>query len=67
MRDVRFTYQLLYRLMQDCEYYLGYGYGNRKHLWADTEQEQIDKMKELYDSVHEKPEWLTVKNILAYV
>lgn len=58
----RFNYMLLSRLKQDCVYYLDNG-RNAKHLWARDEQAQIDKMRELYEAVPEKPEWLTREEI----
>ena len=63
-----FNYQMLSRLKGDCDYYLGYGDRYAKHLWAGNEQEQINKMKELYSSFadDEKPEWLTWEEILKY-
>ena len=63
-----FTYQLLDRLRTDCEYYLGYGNRHTGVLWAHDEQGQIDKMKELYNSLpsDKKPEWLTYEQILSY-
>lgn len=61
-----FNYQLLGRLQQDCEYYLGAGARNKKHLWALDEVEQIQKMKELYAGLPEKPEWLTLADIEKY-
>lgn len=61
-----FEYQLLARLQQDCEYYLGFGALNRKHLWALDEAEQIQKMKELYAGLPEKPEWITLEDIEKY-
>ncbi|WP_088510978.1 LPD11 domain-containing protein [Burkholderia ubonensis] len=64
-RDV-FNYQLLARLQQDCEYYLGFGHRAKKHLWAGDEAEQIQKMKELYEGFSEKPEWLTLEDIERY-
>ena len=64
--DVRYTYMLLGRLKQDCEYYLGCGYRAKKHLWAGDEVEQIKTMKELYASLKEKPEWLTLEDINRY-
>lgn len=57
---------LLDRLRCDCEYYLGYGVSCAKQLWAHDEQKQIDKMRELYDLVPEKPEWLIREQIDAY-
>lgn len=67
-KEEKFNYQLLDRLRQDCEYYLGNGNKNKKYLWAGDEQKQINKMKELYNSFtdNKKPEWLTMKQILQY-
>lgn len=64
--DARFTCQLLGRLQQDCDYYLGAGNRNKKHLWALDEQAQIDKMRELYGQLAEKPAWLTLQQIEQY-
>lgn len=66
--EQKFNYQLLDRLRSDCEYYLGYGYRNKKQLWAGNEKEQIKKMKELWNSFSDdkKPEWLTYEQILVY-
>jgi hypothetical protein len=61
-----FNYQLLARLKQDCEYYLGHGNRAKKHLWAGDEAEQIAKMKELYSGFNEKPEWISLEDIEAY-
>jgi hypothetical protein len=63
-----FNYLLLGRLRDDCDYYLGNGNRNAKHLWANNEKDQIEKMKELYNSFsdNEKPEWLTYEQILQY-
>lgn len=67
MADDRFNYMLLNRLQCDCEYYLGYGNCDAKHsLWAHDEQKQIDKMRELYDLLPVKPEWLTREQIDEY-
>jgi hypothetical protein len=62
----RFNYQLLGRLKQDCDYYLGNGNRAKKHLWAGDEAEQIKKMKELYDALPEKPQWITLEDIARY-
>lgn len=35
-------------------------------LWAHDEQKQIDKMRELYDLLPVKPEWLTREQIDEY-
>jgi hypothetical protein len=62
----KFEYQLLGRLQMDCEYYLGHGNRATKHLWAGNELEQIEKMKELYAGLPEKPEWITLEKISEY-
>jgi len=62
----QFNYQLLSRLQQDCDYYLGCGNRTKKHLWAGDEVEQIKKMKDLYDGFNEKPEWITLEDIGRY-
>lgn len=65
--DYKFEYMLLNRLQCDCNYYLGHGGRNAQHcLWAYDEQKQIDKMRELYDLLPVKPEWLTREQIDEY-
>ena len=64
--DFSFEYQLLDRLRTDCEYFLGNGNRAEKHLWADSVDAQIAKMRELYDLLPEKPEWLTEADIDSY-
>lgn len=59
-------YQLLDRLRSDCEYFLGAGNRAEKHLWTGSVRAQIAKMRELYDTLPEKPEWLTKKTIDDY-
>ena len=67
MADDRFNYMLLDRLRRDCEYYLGSGGRDAQRcLWAHDEQKQIDKMRELYDLLSIKPEWLARKQIDKY-
>ena len=67
MAKDRFNYMLLDRLKSDCEYYLVNGGRNAKqNLWAHDEQKQIDKMREIYDSLKIKPEWLTMEQIDEY-
>ena len=60
------NYQLLDRLRADCEYFLGAGNRAEKHLWAGSVYAQIVKMRELYDALPQKPEWLTEKMIDDY-
>ena len=59
-------YRLLDRLRADCEYFLGAGNRADKHLWAGNVRAQITKMQELYDTLPEKPEWLTKEAIDDY-
>lgn len=61
-----FNYQLLSRLQQDCEYYLGFGARNKKYLWALDEAEQIKTMRDLYAVLPEKPAWITLADIDKY-
>src|SRR5699024_8083077 len=60
------SYKLLGRLKADCEYFLGAGQRNEKHLWAGSVRAQIDKMEALYEALSEKPEWLTSEMIDNY-
>lgn len=67
MENNKFNYMMLDRLCCDCDYYLNYGGRDAKHcLWAQDEQKQIDKMRELYDLLPIKPEWLTREQINDY-
>lgn len=61
-----FSYQLLGRLQQDCDYYLGAGNRCKKHLWAQDEAAQVEKMRELYNQLPEKPQWLSLEQIEQY-
>lgn len=67
-KELRFNYMLLSRLQSDCEYYLGYGGRCKDKLYCGDEQEQIDKMKELYNGFlgGEKPEWIDLNRISEY-
>ena len=57
---------LLDRLRADCDYFLGAGGRSEKHLWAGNVHAQIKKMRELYNALPEKPEWLTAEAIDRY-
>ena len=57
---------LLDRLRADCDYFLGAGGRSEKQLWAGNVHAQIKKMRELYDALPEKPEWLTTEAIDRY-
>lgn len=61
-----FEYRLLSRLRSDCEYFLNAGGRHEKHLWAGSVRDQIDKMRELYDLLPFKPDWLSSEGIDQY-
>ena len=61
-----FNYMLLSRLQHDNDYYLDMGNRNPKILWAGNEKDQIAKMKELYNKIEEKPEWISMEDIENY-
>lgn len=61
-----FLYQMLSRLESDCEYFLGHGNGAEKDLWAKTVDRHISAMKEIYNKLEEKPEWITLEQINNY-
>ena len=60
------NYLILDRLRADCEYFLDAGNRAEKHLWAGSVYAQIVKMRELYDALPQKPEWLTKEMIDDY-
>lgn len=62
----KFDYMLLSRLKNDCDYFLGFGNGLEKHLWAGTVEEHIEEMKKLYNKIKIKPEWITAEDIQKY-
>ena len=62
-----FAYRRLSVLKSDCEYFLGAGGRNARHLSeGGSIEKQIAKMRELYDLLPEKPEWLTAEDIDRY-
>ena len=75
-----YLYQLLARLCSDCKYVLdNYDgtYANstkskeerylaQKYLWANNAKDQIAKMRELYDRLELKPDWITPEEIDEY-
>lgn len=63
-----YRYQLLSRLQQDCDYFLGYGNRCEKHLWSLNAKDQIADMKALHNSFpdNKKPEWLSMEQIEEY-
>ena len=67
-------YRMLDRLRMDCDYYLSCANSDgtvsvpEDKLWANSVEEQLNKMQEIYDSLpdNHKPEWLGQKDIDTY-
>lgn len=57
---------MLSRLESDCKYFLGNGNRHEGHLWANSVAGQIEEMKSIWNSLIEKPEWLTMEQIQEY-
>ena len=66
--EPRFRYMMLDRLRQDCNYYFGNGGRNPKNLWAGDEKDQIQTMKDIWNTFpkDDTPEWLTWEDILEF-
>lgn len=62
----KYEYMMLSRLQHDCDYFLGNGNRAEKHLWAGNVKGQIEEMKRLWNLLPEKPEWLSMEQILDY-
>lgn len=63
--SLEFRYQMLDRMRQDCDFYLSVS-KNKEYLWAYDEAKHIRYMKVLWNSLDEKPEWLSYEDILEY-
>lgn len=66
LEDAGFAYRLLSRMEQDCKYFLGNGNRHEKFLWSGSVKEQIADMLFIWDSLKEKPKWLSREQIKAY-
>lgn len=64
MEGQGFKYMMLGRLLDDCNYFLGYGNRDPKCLWAGNVTDHIAEMKRLYRELSEKPVWLSYNDIL---
>lgn len=60
------AYMLLDRCRADCVYFLKGGVRQEKYLWGKDISSHIAKMKELWNLVPEKPEWLSWKDIIWF-
>jgi hypothetical protein len=59
-------YMMLDMMRSRVKYFLGWGKGNRNELREGSTEEHITEMKRLWDSLIEKPEWLTMEEIEDY-
>lgn len=61
-------YQMLDRMRGDVDYWVNTGKteGGHKHLWAGNPKEQADYMETIYNSLKEKPEWFSQKDLENY-
>ena len=66
MEDYSFYYMLLDRCRSDCEYFLAYGNRQEQYLWGKDVESHIAKMKELWNLLPEKPEWLSMQEIVWF-
>lgn len=64
-QDERFKYQLLERMVTDCKYFLGYGRASERYLWGLNVSDHILYMKIVYISVKDKPQWITMDQIIT--
>ena len=64
--DAKYNYMMLSRLQADCDYFLNHGGRNIKYLWAGNVSDQIQKMKDIYHKLDEKPEWISMDDIEEY-
>lgn len=65
--DDRFRYMMLSRLQSDCKYVLGAAKGDTRHLWVkDDIKTHCALMRELYKSLPEEPDWVSLEDIDNY-
>ena len=62
----QFTYMMLDMMKSRVEYFLGWGKGHLRHLNGESIDQHIKEMTDLWNSLKEKPEWLTIDQINEY-
>lgn len=60
------TYMMLDMMRGAADYFLGWGKGHLKHLYGESVDEHIQEMKDLWNKLNDKPEWLTMEKIENY-
>ena len=65
--DDKFRYMMLGRLQSDCKYVLGAAKGDTRYLWVkDDIKTHCALMRELYKSLPEEPDWVSLEDIDNY-
>lgn len=64
-KDDQFKYMMLSRLESDCKYYIDRGQSERQ-LYTGDKTTHIELMKVIWNSLTEKPEWLSMEQINDY-
>jgi len=60
-------YKFLSRLQSDCEYIINNQEATLKHLYySGNVNEHINQMRQLFDMLEEKPDWLSLEKIEEY-
>lgn len=62
----QFDYMMLDKLRGHCDAHLNVDNAYRRRISDDDKQYVIDEMKDLWNGLSEKPEWLTWDQILDY-
>ena len=65
-KDDKFRYMLLSRMQSDVKYFLGNGNRHEPDLWGGNVENHLNVMYKLWDSLPEKPEWLTREQLGSY-
>ena len=61
-----FRYMMLSRLQCDCDYFLGCGNFSKRFLRSESIEVHINEMKNIWNLLPIKPEWLTLEKIVEY-
>lgn len=65
-QSTRYRYNMLDRMREDCEYFIGKVGCRPTALWMGDVDAQITIMKAIWNSFEEKPEWLSMEQIEEY-
>ena len=62
----RYEYMMLSRLQSDCEYFTNYGKCMLNRKTESDIYSLIEEMRDIYNSLEDKPEWLSLEDINKY-